>query len=106
MNQTGHSWEKNMSEIDRGKWVAKLFPKAKRVEIQKSLPCADLKIVIAKAKTHTKITGWDRPHFVDKGLSNNYIVSLGQNGTSLWEIKDVHDFYQAIQEAIDVLENL
>lgn len=106
MNSSGHSWVKNMSRQNEKKWIARLFSKSRRIEIQKTLDTADLKIIIAKVKNHTKLQEYEKANRIKQGLGEEYIVSLGQNGTSFWKEIDILEFYQAIQEAMDVLRNL
>lgn len=103
MNDSGISYIKNMSEIDANKWIATLFPQARRIEIQKTISGIALKIVISDAKNHPKISDWDRSWLK---TYKGFIISLGQNGTSLWKIEEIEELYQAIQEAMDVIRNL
>jgi len=114
LNESGISWIKNMTPEDSKKWIAKLFSKAERIEIQKTVFGADIKIIISKLHNHPKLKRYDEKatkyvkdylQYKLGVLPNDYLISIGQNGTSIWNIKMIKELEQAISEALTILRN-
>jgi len=103
MNDTGISWVKNMSAYDSNKWVAKHFPRAKRIEIQKRTGYVNLKIVISRSENHPKLSSWG---YKPEGIPNDIVISIGQNGTSLWNLDDFDELHEAVLEGIEFLTRI